>query len=130
MFGDPIVIGGGDGEAPLLSTGVPRPSSYSGSAAPSINRGSPHLGTSSGNQRGSNTTTGASSQTSNSPLHDDSVEGGSRHNSSASTGSTLPGSARTSSVEVLSPTSLSLIQQMPKGIVASLHFGHLQRRLL
>lgn len=39
VFGDPIVIGGGDGEAPLLSTGStgPRPSSHV-SAGASINR--------------------------------------------------------------------------------------------
>ena len=116
VFGDAIVIGGGDGEAPMLSTGMPRPSSYSGAAAPSISRASPHPGAaSSSNQRGSNATTGASSHTSSSPLHDDSVEGGSRHNSSASTNSTVPGSARNSSVEVAAPTSLSLVQQMPKG---------------
>lgn len=66
--------------------------------------------------RGSNTSQGASSHTSNSPLHDE--EGGSRHNSSASIGSSAQGSsARTSSLETAAapPTALSLIQQMPKG---------------
>lgn len=119
VFGDPISIGGEDGEPAVLSTGRPSvsPQAHSSSvhgASAFHKQASPRASSSSATA----TATGASSHSSNNPLHDGDApggagtDGGSSRHTSFSQGSSRAGSMDQPSVP---PTALSLVQQMPKG---------------
>jgi magnesium-transporting ATPase (P-type) len=118
VFGDAISIGGEDGEPTMLSTGRPTSSQRASTAFKQSPRASSSSATTA--------TAGASSHTSNNPLHDgDAPAAGAEAGSSNSSRNTSfsqgegGSSSRGGSVDqrALPPSALSLIQQMPKGTV-------------
>jgi hypothetical protein len=73
--------------------------------------------------RSSNNTQAASSQTSNSPLHEEPAAGGDSSRHTSMSGTSYSGTSRSSSLEqVASLTALSLIQQMPKGTILTVSY--------